>query len=39
VGTRCRGGAEGGSEVVQKDEIKQMLEILEEKTDKLKEYL
>ncbi len=33
------GGIEGGLEVVQKDEIKEMLETLREKTAKLKEYL
>ena len=32
-------GTEGGLEMVQKDEIKEMLETLREKTAKLKEYL
>jgi hypothetical protein len=34
-----KGGVEGGLEVVQRDEIKEMLDTLTEKTDKLKEYL
>ena len=37
--TGSDGGTEGGLEMVQKDEIKEMLETLREKTAKLKEYL